>query len=65
MKITKFLHSCLLVENQGTTILTDPGFYTYRENILPLDKITRIDYIAITHEHEDHLYIPFLKRIFS
>ena len=63
MKITKFLHSCLLIENEGITILIDPGSYTYQENVFPLSMIGKIDYIAITHEHSDHMDISFLKEL--
>ncbi|MGH2645049.1 MAG: MBL fold metallo-hydrolase [Chitinophagaceae bacterium] len=63
MKITKYLHSCLLVENQGIQILIDPGNYTYQENAFPTKTIGKIDYIAITHEHQDHMDPTFLKEL--
>lgn len=56
MKITKFGHCCLLIEENGLRILTDPGSYsTGQENV------KNIDIILITHEHQDHLHIPSLK----
>ncbi len=56
MKITKFGHCCLLIEENGLRILTDPGSYsTGQENV------KNIDVILITHEHQDHLHIPSLK----
>jgi len=63
MKITKYLHSCLLVENQGIKILVDPGNYTYQENAFPKDAVEKLDYITITHEHQDHMDIMFLKEL--
>ncbi|HUD44075.1 MAG TPA: MBL fold metallo-hydrolase [Patescibacteria group bacterium] len=65
MKVTKYLHSCLLVEDQNTTILLDPGNYTYQEKVFPYNQIAKIDYIAITHEHRDHMDIEFLKELLT
>lgn len=61
MKITKYLHSCLLVEEQETTILADPG--NYSTPILDIAAITSLDYLLFTHEHPDHLDIPFVKKV--
>lgn len=65
MKITKYLHSCLLVENDNKTILLDPGIYTEQGKILNLEEIPNIDIIGITHEHFDHMSIPFIKKIIA
>ncbi len=58
MKVTKFGHSCLLVEMDGARILLDPGVYSTAE-----DKVKGLDAILITHEHFDHLDIDLLKRV--
>lgn len=63
MKITKYLHSCLVVEEQNTTILIDPGVFTYQEKALSVHALNKIDYILITHEHTDHLFMPFVMEI--
>jgi L-ascorbate metabolism protein UlaG (beta-lactamase superfamily) len=60
MKITKFGHSCLLIEEQGLNILTDPGNYINQQ-----DSVVGIDVVFITHEHGDHLHIDSLKKILS
>ncbi len=52
MKITKFVHSCLLVETPERIALFDPGVYS--AVALDIDKLTRLDDIFITHEHGDH-----------
>lgn len=61
MKISKHLHSCLLVEEQRKTILIDPGNFAYLGKALDIDKLQNLDYITITHEHADHFYLPFIK----
>lgn len=63
MKVTKFVHSCLLVEDSGKTFLFDPGNYTDQANILNLKSINKLDYLLITHEHPDHMYLPLVKKI--
>jgi len=58
MKITKFGHSCLLVEEDGVRLLIDPGNYsTIPENLEQLDAI------IITHEHQDHYTPDILKKL--
>lgn len=63
MKITKFVHSCLLVEDQGKTFLIDPGNYTAESKLLDITTLEKLDYILITHEHQDHMDISFIKEI--
>jgi L-ascorbate metabolism protein UlaG (beta-lactamase superfamily) len=63
MKISKHLHSCLLVQEQEKTFLIDPGIFTYQEKALDIHKLDKLDYLLITHEHPDHMYLPFIKEI--
>ncbi len=58
MKITKFGHCCLLIEENGLRILTDPGSFTTEQN-----NVRGIDAVLITHEHNDHLHVDSLKKI--
>ena len=58
MKITKFGHCCLLIEEGGLRILTDPGNLTTSQNDLQ-----NIDIILVTHEHSDHFHIDSLKEV--
>ena len=63
MKISKHVHSCLLIKDQGITIIIDPGNYSYEEKALDMDGIEKLDYILITHEHPDHMHAPFIKEL--
>ena len=65
MKISKHLHSCLLVEEKGKTFLIDPGIFTYQEKALDINKLEKLDYILITHEHPDHMYMPFVQELLT
>ena len=50
MRITKYGHSCLLVEEGEARILIDPGAFSSGQN-----SVRGIDAVLITHEHADHL----------
>jgi len=58
MKITKFGHCCLLIEENGVRILTDPGTYSMQQS-----EVKNIDFVLITHEHADHLHIESLQAL--
>jgi L-ascorbate metabolism protein UlaG (beta-lactamase superfamily) len=64
MKITKFVHSCLLVEMPAPvsrTVLFDPGIMS--EAALQVEKLQFLDDIVITHKHSDHLSVPLVKQL--
>jgi len=58
MKITKFGHCCLLIEEGGLRIVTDPGTFTTEQ-----DGLTNIDVILISHEHADHFHVESVKKM--
>lgn len=61
MKITKFVHSCLLVETPGTVALFDPGVMSTPS--IDIDSLERLDDIFITHGHADHYDSEFIKKL--
>lgn len=62
MKITKFHQSCLLLEINNKRILVDPGKIGYTEEMY--EKHWKdIDYIFVTHKHDDHCYDTVIKNI--
>jgi len=63
MNVTKYLHSCLLVEDQDKTILIDPDVFTYQEKVFDITKVNKLDFILITHVHPDHCFPPFIKEL--
>ena len=62
MYVTKYSHSCLYVEDQNVSVLIDPGNYSVDEGLRP-DLFNSLNYLLITHEHQDHFYIPFIKLV--
>ena len=58
MRLTKFGHSCLLVEEGGARLLLDPG--SFSEGFEALDGLTAI---CVTHQHVDHLDTGRLRRL--
>lgn len=63
MKITKFVHSCLLVETPDRVALFDPGVMSTPN--IQIDTIGRLDDIFVTHVHADHLDTGFIKQLFE
>ncbi|MGH8930477.1 MAG: MBL fold metallo-hydrolase [Egibacteraceae bacterium] len=50
MRLTKFGHSCLLVETGEARLLLDPGSFSSG-----FERLTGLDGVLITHRHPDHL----------
>lgn len=65
MRITKFLHSCLLVEHENKTVLIDPGQFGWESGLFNTSDYNSIDEIIITHEHFDHCYLPFVEAVIA
>jgi len=61
MKVTKFVHSCLLVETPDRVAIFDPGAMSQAD--FDIDKLTELDDIFITHGHADHSSLPFIKEL--
>jgi L-ascorbate metabolism protein UlaG (beta-lactamase superfamily) len=63
MVIKKFLHSCILVEENDRRLLIDPGYFSFVEGLLKPEDIGPVDVILLTHEHQDHFYPEAIKKI--
>jgi L-ascorbate metabolism protein UlaG (beta-lactamase superfamily) len=62
-----FGHACILIESQGTSMVFDPVLsYTYENGISRYtyrDLPDEIDYVLITHNHQDHILFETLLQI--
>jgi len=61
VKITKYVHSCLVVETPDRVAIFDPGVMS--EQALEVDRLERLDDIFITHEHADHFSPDLIERL--
>lgn len=67
VRIRYFGHACILFETKEVSVLTDPlisyqhgnGIYRYTYNDLP----ESIDYVLITHNHQDHCMFETLLQL--
>ena len=60
MKLVKREHACLVVTQGSDTLIVDPGSFT-----LPLEGVTGVVAVVITHEHPDHWTPEHLDRIIA
>ncbi|MCK2028736.1 MBL fold metallo-hydrolase [Microbacterium galbinum] len=58
MRVTKFEHASLRIDQNGETLLIDPGSFT-----TPLDDLGDVVAVVLTHEHPDHWTPEHLDRI--
>jgi L-ascorbate metabolism protein UlaG (beta-lactamase superfamily) len=63
MKVHKYLHSCLVFEQDGFKLLFDPGTFSFAEGIVTPDMFKDVNAIIITHNHPDHIDPENLKKI--
>lgn len=63
MRITKYLHSCLVFELDGHKLLFDPGKFSFAEGDVTPEMFADVNSIIITHTHPDHLDTDHLKKI--
>lgn len=63
MKITKFVHACVLVEDDEHVGLFDPGEFSLQSGLFNFEENSKLDFIFITHEHFDHFSPEFVKKL--
>lgn len=60
-----FGHACILIETKDVSVLIDPvvSYYGYESNVShfsDIDLPDEIDYVLITHNHQDHILLETL-----
>ena len=63
MRVRKFGHSCLLVEERGETLLFDPGQREFLDERATPDAFASVSLVVITHWHPDHADAELIGRI--
>lgn len=63
MKITKFVHSCVLVQDGSEAILFDPGIFSWQSGLIDISKLPELTAVVVTHQHGDHMAEPFVRAI--
>lgn len=65
VRMRYFGHACILVETKNLSILLDPvisyyGYHSDLEHFSDIDLPDTIDYVMITHNHQDHILFETL-----
>jgi L-ascorbate metabolism protein UlaG (beta-lactamase superfamily) len=63
MRVSKYIHACLLVEDGEDRILFDPGKFSFVEGLVEPDGFRDLSAIILTHRHPDHVDDDALKKI--
>jgi L-ascorbate metabolism protein UlaG (beta-lactamase superfamily) len=63
MHITKYIHSCLLIQDGNDNLLFDPGKFSFAEKKVRPGDFTNVLAIVLTHYHPDHIDEKALKTI--
>jgi UDP-MurNAc hydroxylase len=72
MRVTLVADSCFLFEHAGIRLLTDPWIGTaiaggawiqYPRPVISAEEVGRLDYIFISHIHEDHCDLPTVRQL--
>ncbi|HSX33437.1 MAG TPA: MBL fold metallo-hydrolase [Candidatus Saccharimonadales bacterium] len=58
MKLTKYGHACMTLEEQSKKLLIDPGVMTPN-----IGEVNDIVAVVVTHEHADHLNLAHLAQV--
>jgi L-ascorbate metabolism protein UlaG (beta-lactamase superfamily) len=65
MRITKYIHACLLIEDGPSKILFDPGKFSFIEGHVDPNIFRDLSAVVITHQHPDHIDDEALTRIMA
>ncbi len=63
LKISKYIHSCLLFEQEGEKLLFDPGKFSFVEGRVRPETFGDVSTVVLTHDHPDHIDLDALRQI--
>jgi L-ascorbate metabolism protein UlaG (beta-lactamase superfamily) len=63
MRVRKFGHACLLVEERGEALLFDPGRREFLDPSAGPDAFAGVSVIVVTHWHPDHADPDLIRRV--
>lgn len=58
MRVSKHEHACLVIEEQGQTLVVDPGMYSQE-----LPELTNVVALTLSHIHDDHSFRPHVEKL--
>ncbi len=65
MRVYKYIHSCLVVEEGEEKILFDPGIFSFNEGLVQPETFRDVTTVILTHQHPDHVDMLALKKILA
>jgi L-ascorbate metabolism protein UlaG (beta-lactamase superfamily) len=63
MRVRKFGHACLLVEERGEALLFDPGRQEFLDPAASPEAFAGVSVIVVTHWHPDHADPDLIRRV--
>lgn len=63
MVLKKYVHSCVVLEENGKRLLFDPGAFVFIEEKFKPEDLGSVDVVVITHSHPDHFFPDALKAL--
>lgn len=63
MRLTKFVHSCVLIEDSASSVLIDPGIFSWNSGLVEVSLLPKLDTVVVTHKHPDHMGEPFIRAL--
>lgn len=63
MKLTKFMHSCVLVEHDDKAVLFEPGIFSWNSGLVQVASMPMLDRVVVSHKHPDHCAEPFVREL--
>lgn len=63
MRVSKYIHSCVLVEKGTDRLLIDPGKFSFLDGRVSVEQFDGVAAVLVTHSHPDHLDVDVIAAI--